>query len=113
MLIQNLLQQLLRYIQLSRTANAFETSSTHDKVSFWNKGNFPMETVPTLCTTTTMPQGQSVPEAIQWTIVWLRPVMTSQDIAIFTNLGKLKVCEILAYINVTGSIFKVPKTYPP
>ena len=107
--IQNFLQLLSRYIQLSRTANAFETSSTHDKVSFWNKISFQKQTVPKLFTQTTMPQGQSVPEALQWTIVWLRTVMTSQDITMSTNVSKLKVCEILAGFNATGSMFQSAK----
>ena len=55
-----------------------------------------------------MPQGQIVSEPIQWIIVQLRTAMTSHDITMFTDLSELKVCEILAYFNTTGSV-KVPK----
>lgn len=44
-----------------------------------------------------MPQGQSVLEVVQWIIVWLRTVMTCWDIAMYTDLSELEVCEILAY----------------
>lgn len=42
-----------------------------------------------ISTQTTISQGQSVPEVIQWIVVQLRTVMACQDIAMYTDLSEL------------------------
>ena len=59
-----------------------------------------------------MPQGQSVPEVVQWIVVWLRTVMACWDISMYTDLSELKVHEILAYFNTTGGV-NVPRCQRP
>jgi hypothetical protein len=66
-------------------------------------------TVPVTCqhcdfTPHSMVQGQVIPEAIQWIVIWLSPTMTVDDIAMYTNISTCSVERILAYFKQTGEV---------
>ena len=52
----------------------------------------------------TMPRGQPVSEAIQWTIIRLSAVMPSHEISGFTDISDRKVRDILSHFKKTGDI---------
>jgi len=59
-----------------------------------------------------MPRGQAVSEAVQWIIVRLNTAISSEEIAMYTDLNERKVRDILAYFKKTGEV-NVPKRERP
>ena len=51
-----------------------------------------------------MPQGKSVSEEIQWIIVHLDTAMSTDDIAMYTDLSECKVWDILAHFKQMGEV---------
>lgn len=51
-----------------------------------------------------MPQGKPVSEEVQWIIVRLGTVMSTNDIAMYADLSEHKVKDILAYFKWMGEV---------
>ena len=51
-----------------------------------------------------MVRGQAIPEAVQWIVIRLSPIMTNGDIAMYTDLSIRSVERILAYFKQTGEV---------
>jgi transcription initiation factor IIE alpha subunit len=51
-----------------------------------------------------MPQGQAVPESIQWIVVRLSTAMTIDEICGYTDISNQKVRDIIAHFKTTGDI---------
>ena len=60
----------------------------------------------------TMPQGKAISEAIQWIIVRLNMAMSTEEIAMYTDLSERKVRDIIAHFQKTGDV-NIPKCQKP
>ena len=62
-----------------------------------------------------MPQGKQVSDEIQWIIVHLNTAMSTDNIAVYTDLSECKVRDILAHfkqtVEVKGSNHSRPKLH--
>ena len=54
-----------------------------------------------------MPQGKTVIEDVQWIVIRLNATMAPSDIAVFTDLSKQKVMDIIHYFAQTEGV-KIP-----
>ena len=61
---------------------------------------------------TTMPQGQAIPESIQWIIIRLSTAMSIDEICGYTDISNRKVRDILAHFKKTGDV-NIPKHQRP
>ena len=59
-----------------------------------------------------MPQGKTVSEAVQWIIVHLNTAMSTEEIAMYTDLSERKVREVIAHFQKTGDV-NIPKRQKP
>ena len=80
---------------------ALRSSSDHSENSTFN-----------LPTPITMPQGKSVSKEIQWIIVCLDTTMSTDDIAMYTDLSERKVRDILAHFKQTGEVKSSNRSRP-
>ena len=51
-----------------------------------------------------MVQGSPVPEVVQWIVIRMGPLLSTQDIANYTDLSERKVRHILAHFRNTGDV---------
>ena len=55
-----------------------------------------------------MVQGQPIPESVQWIIICMGPLMSTEEILHLTQVGEHRVWGILAHFRHTGDV-QVPK----